>query len=241
MDAFLERLTEMRALVTAFGLLLCAAGATACALLLRMRGREGTADRALRIGAVTFSSAAVCKLLALMGLAAAPAATVGVANYHVFEGVKRTDSCMQCHVMHPMGTDLVDPESDTLAARHFRNRWIQRDHCHACHADYGLAGTIQSKMDGFRHLARYTTGTYTEPIVSRRIYRNANCLDCHAGTPRFERVPSHTALRERLKGDTVTCTSCHGPAHPPRAERTPGHPDYERLMRWGEAKGGLGK
>jgi hypothetical protein len=35
------------------------------------------------------------------------------------------------------------------------------------HTDYGLAGTLAAKMEGYRHLARYTTHTYPEPVRLR--------------------------------------------------------------------------
>ena len=60
-----------------------------------------------------------------------------------------------------------EPASDTLAARHFKNHWIPEDQCYECHSDYGLSGDMEAKMEGFRHLARYTTRTYQEPIKFR--------------------------------------------------------------------------
>jgi len=150
-----------------------------------------------------------------------PAAAVGVANYHVFEGVKKVQSCTQCHVMRPMATDMQDSQSMTLAARHYRNKWIAKDQCYACHTDYGLAGTLQAKMDGYRHLARYTTNTYTEPIEFRGTYNNQNCLKCHAGTEKFSSVESHATAEARLLDSTMSCLNCHGQAHPTRAQRTP--------------------
>ena len=62
------------------------------------------------------------KVMAFLGLFVVPAGAVAVANYHVFEGVKDVDGCLSCHVMRPMGTDLRDPHSDTLAARQARIR-----------------------------------------------------------------------------------------------------------------------
>jgi cytochrome c nitrite reductase small subunit len=136
--------------------------------------------------------------------------------------------------MQPMATDMRDPESNTLAARHFKNGWIPKDQCFQCHSDYGLAGDLAAKMEGYRHLARYTTATYTEPIVYRGRFPNHNCLKCHDGTPKFEAVQSHQTVRGHLDDDTLSCLNCHGRAHPTRSARTPGSDDYERLMGGGE-------
>jgi cytochrome c nitrite reductase small subunit len=176
------------------------------------------------------SAAALWKLLAFAGFAVVPAATVAVANYHTFEGVHHVEACARCHVMRPMVTDMHDPHSDNLAARHYRNHWIPQDQCFHCHSDYGLAGDLEAKMTGFRHLARYTTRTYHEPIAGRTGFNNQNCYKCHEGAPRFEAVASHRAVGELLRGSAMSCLNCHGKAHPTRAQRTPGSADYERLM-----------
>ncbi|MCH8839151.1 MAG: NapC/NirT family cytochrome c [Planctomycetes bacterium] len=192
-----------------------------------------TSTRVVSLGIVSLSSIAVYKLVALAAFVGVPAAAVGIANYHVFEGVKKVQSCYQCHVMRPMVTDMQDSQSMTLAARHYRNKWIAKDQCYACHTDYGLAGTLQAKMDGYRHLARYITGTYTEPIVYRGTYNNQNCLKCHVGTEKFSKVESHATAELRLLESTMSCLNCHGQAHPTRAQRTPEHPDYNGLLEGG--------
>jgi hypothetical protein len=135
-----------------------------------------------------------------------------------------------CHVMTPMVTDMHEPGSQTLAARHFRNGWIPKDQCYQCHSDYGLAGDLAAKAEGYRHLARYTTRTHTEPIKYRGVFPNDNCLKCHDGTPKFGAVDSHTTVRARLDDNSLSCLNCHGRAHPTREQRTPGHADYDRLM-----------
>jgi nitrate/TMAO reductase-like tetraheme cytochrome c subunit len=133
--------------------------------------------------------------------------------------------------MRPMVNDMMDPQSDTLAARHFKNRWIPKDQCYECHSDYGLSGNLAAKMEGFRHLARYTTRTYTEPIQYRGVFDNDNCLKCHGNMPKFEAVPWHHTVNKFVEKNEMSCLNCHGLAHPTRASRTPGSPDYPRLMR----------
>jgi nitrate/TMAO reductase-like tetraheme cytochrome c subunit len=209
-------------------------GVALCLWVARVNFEKVPAERKVRLGFATLSGVAFFKLLALAALFAAPAATVAVANYHTIEGVHGAESCNRCHVMTPMVTDLRDAESGTLAARHYKNGWIPKDQCYQCHSDYGLAGDMRAKMEGYRHLARYTTRTYQEPIKFRGVFRNDNCLKCHAGTPKFEAGPNHAALAPRLADSTLSCLNCHGRAHPTREQRTPGSNDYQRLVGDGE-------
>lgn len=148
------------------------------------------------------------KWLAFGGFLIAPVATTAMGNYHLFEGSRETKSCLECH------SDMDLSHGDTLAAKHYQNRWIAKDQCYTCHTDYGLNGTIKAKQDGFRHLVKFVTKTYDEPIHFRDRYNNQNCLNCHEGTPKFERVPSHHTIRDRLTSSAVSCTNCHGAPHP---------------------------
>lgn len=218
-------------LVHIVGLTLCAVGAVLAVRILTLKKEDLAAGKMVSLGIVALPALAWYKLVALVTFLVIPPAAATVASYHLFDGIKETQSCMKCHVMQPMGTDLEDPESNTLAARHFRNKWITEEHCYACHTDYGLSGTVAAKMEGFRHLARYTTNTYREPIVYKGTFNNNNCLYCHKGTPKFEAVPSHGTVGKELAASDMSCTNCHGPAHPTRAQRTPGHEDYSRLMK----------
>src|SRR5258705_369412 len=178
----------------------------------------------------TRSQAAFWKLAAFVGIVALPFATVAVANYHTFEGAHQMGSCARCHVMLPMVNDMRNPASGTLAARHFKNRWILQDQCYGCHSDYGLSGNLQAKMESFRHLARYTTRTYREPIRMRGRFNNDNCLKCHQGMPQFKAGKSHETAAALLADSSMSCLNCHGQAHPTRDQRTPGSADYAKLM-----------
>jgi hypothetical protein len=218
------------AVVRALGTALCLAGIVLCWQVRRKRFAGLPADKPVSLGMAVVMALAVWKLRAFAGLVVVPAATVAVANYHTFRGVHEVQACGRCHVMQPMITDLYDPDSDTLAARHFKNRWIPQDQCYACHSDYGLGGDLEAKMTGFRHLMRYTTHTYTEPIQARTPFNNDNCLKCHGEAPRFRAVASHQTAHEQLAASTMSCLNCHGQAHPTRAARTPGSPEYEWLM-----------
>jgi len=137
----------------------------------------------------------------------------------VLETTKTVQSCGSCHVMDPFVNDLYDPESSTLAARHYKNRWISEYQCYTCHTTYGAHGTFEGKRDGFRHWLLFVTQTWDEPIRYAGSYPNMNCTACHGGTTAFQEIPSHQALSSKMRADEVSCTSCHGPAHPTPAER----------------------
>lgn len=221
---------EVGILTRILTVVLCVIGIASCVWVGRVNFRKVDKDRKVHVGIASLSAIAFFKLLAFAALFAVPAGALATANYHTFVGVHKVESCESCHVMMPMVTDLRDPQSETLAARHYRNGWIPKDQCYECHSDYGLAGDMRAKMDGYRHLVRYTTRTYEEPIEHRGYYNNQNCLKCHAGTPKFTRVPSHLTVQERLADSTLSCLNCHGAAHPSRTDRTPGSDRHERLI-----------
>ena len=217
--------------VMVLGTLVCVLGVILCIRTARTRfDHDEAARKEVNFGIARVPALVFARLVALMALLVLPAGAVFLANYHVFEGVHEVRGCASCHVMLPMVNDMRDPESGTLAARHYKNRWIAEDQCYHCHSDYGLGGNLEAKMTGFRHLARYTTRTYHEPIKARVRFDNKNCLKCHEGTPRFERVQSHATAHEKLVANQMICLNCHGQAHPTAVQRTPGSSDYARLM-----------
>jgi nitrate/TMAO reductase-like tetraheme cytochrome c subunit len=231
---FAFTLPETGTIVRVLGALFGVGGILLCLRLVRLKTTDLTSTGLIKLGVVTLPAVAFYKLLAFGGLIVAPAGATVLANYHVFEGTKKVEGCASCHIMDPMVNDMRDPSSDTLAARHYRNKWIAEDQCYHCHTDYGLSGTLAAKMEGYRHLSRYTTHTYPEPVRLRGTYINQNCLNCHQGTAVFVAVSSHHTVERELKNDTMNCLNCHGLAHPSPAQRTPGSPDYARLM--GEEK-----
>ncbi len=189
----------------------------------------------ISLGVTTLSAVAFYKITALVSFTVLPVATVSVATYRLFEGAKEARSCASCHVMQPMVTDLNNPNSTTLAARHVQNGWISKTPCYRCHSGYGFNGTLAAKLEGYRHLVRYTTGTFEEPIASRALFDQASCLHCHAGTPSFVRVNSHRIGMPQFANNELSCLNCHGLAHPTRSDRTPGNPRYKELMDTNEA------
>ncbi|MEX2640939.1 MAG: NapC/NirT family cytochrome c [Balneolales bacterium] len=159
------------------------------------------------------------RMLLLISLFVLPGLVGMSATSTLLETTKSVDSCASCHVMDPFVEDLSDPESTTLAARHYKNRWISQYQCYTCHTTYGAHGTFEGKRDGFRHWLLFVTRTYEMPMTYKGSYPNVNCVDCHGGSPGFENALSHQALAEELITDRVSCISCHGPAHPLPGER----------------------
>jgi len=217
--------------VMVLGTLVCVLGVILCIRTARTRfDAVGATQTDVNVGIARVPARVFARLVALLALIVLPAGAVFLANYHTFEGVHEVKACASCHVMLPMVNDMQDPNSETLAALHYKNKWIAKDQCYQCHSDYGLGGDLEAKMTGFRHLARYTTRTYTEPIVARVTFNNQNCLQCHDGTPKFVAVESHVEMHNDLVANQVTCIDCHGEPHPTAAQRTPGSSDYSRLM-----------
>jgi cytochrome c nitrite reductase small subunit len=217
--------------VMVLGTLACGLGVILSIRTARTRFDDvGAAQKDVNIGVARVPALVFARLVALMAFIVLPAGAVFLANYHTFEGVHEVRGCASCHVMLPMVNDMRDSGSETLAAVHYKNKWIADDQCYHCHSDYGLGGGLEAKMTGFRHLARYTTRTYQEPIKARVKFDNNNCLHCHDGTPKWMAVESHVESHEELAKNRMTCLECHGEAHPSAAQRTPGSNDYSRLM-----------
>jgi nitrate/TMAO reductase-like tetraheme cytochrome c subunit len=217
--------------VMVLGTLTCVLGVILCIRTARTRFDDvGARQKDVNIGIARVPALVFARLVALMALIVLPAGAVFLANYHTFEGVHEVRACASCHVMLPMVNDMQNPASETLAALHYKNKWIAENQCYHCHSDYGLGGDLEAKMTGFRHLARYTTRTYSEPIVARVKVDNNGCLHCHEDTPKWIAIPEHVESHKDLTANEVRCLDCHGEAHPTAAQRTPGSSDYPRLM-----------
>jgi hypothetical protein len=218
-------------IVRIVGTLLCLVGIVLAFRVGRRRFTGLSSDEQISLGNANVSQAALWKMLAFAAMVVVPLGAAFLANYHTFEGVHEVQACSRCHVMRPMINDMRDAASQTLAARHFRNGWIPQNQCYECHSDYGLSGGMAAKAEGYRHLARYTTRTYREPIAYKGHFPNDNCLKCHAGKSPFEAVKSHHTVGGLLEASSMSCLNCHGRPHPSRAARTPGSPEYAELMR----------
>lgn len=208
----------------------CAATLAGCVYLYRRSPRDLAKSAPVKLGVVTLSAVAAYKLAALFTIVVFPTAAAVSAHTELLEGAKETSACGACHVMTPMVTDLHDPDSDSLSARHFKNGYIAKQECYTCHSGYGFNGAIEAKLEGYRHLVRYTTGLFEEPIKKRGHFDQSSCLNCHSGKANFMAINSHRVAAEQLANNEMSCQNCHGPAHPTRSERTPGSAKYDYLM-----------
>jgi cytochrome c nitrite reductase small subunit len=155
------------------------------------------------------------KELLVLPLLVLPPAIVFFGYSYGIERSKSIGSCGSCHIMKPYLADLQNADSSTLAATHYKNRYIQEHHCYTCHTDYGMFGTVQAKMAGLGHVYRNVTGRYSLPLKIAHPYPNSRCLACHAQSQKFRKSEGHPKedLPKLFSGET-SCIDCHGPAHP---------------------------
>lgn len=155
------------------------------------------------------------KQLLVIPLVVLPPVIVFFGYSYGIESSKSIGSCGSCHVMTPYLADLRNPASDSLAATHYKNRYIQEHHCYTCHTDYGMFGTLRAKMEGLGHVTRNLSGRYSLPLKVAHPYPNSRCLACHRESQKFLKSPGHPKedLPALLSG-TTSCIDCHGPAHP---------------------------
>ena len=108
----------------------------------------------------------------LIGLVVLPVVVMFFGYNQGMSGMETVRACGDCHAMTSHVQDLRDPNSESLAATHFKNRFIREDQCYTCHSDYGMLGTVSAKMSGIRHVYHYVTGTYSFPLKIARPYPN---------------------------------------------------------------------
>jgi NapC/NirT cytochrome c family, N-terminal region len=167
--------------------------------LVRYRGRTA--------GAVSWG------LLAL-GVGIFPIVSSGVGTVLVFERAERVEFCQSCHLtMKSYVDDMKNPKSESLAALHYKNRYIPYDQCYVCHTSYGLFGTVQAKKEGMHDVWVYYTHTFKLPIKIRHPYPNTDCLKCHAGSVKWLGV--HSDFKAALFSGETSCLECHGATNPP--------------------------
>ncbi|MFT3694459.1 MAG: NapC/NirT family cytochrome c [Kofleriaceae bacterium] len=164
------------------------------------------------------------KLVLLAAIGVLPIVTAATGNVAGFEATKTRRFCGSCHVMTPYRDDSEDPHSITLAARHARNELFGDENCYACHADYGMYGTIVTKAGGMRHVYEYVLHYRNTPLEEarrtihiRKPFPNSTCMHCHSTeAPLWNAVKEHASLVDRVRSNEVSCASegCHGPAHP---------------------------
>ncbi|MBX3157702.1 MAG: NapC/NirT family cytochrome c [Deltaproteobacteria bacterium] len=164
------------------------------------------------------------KVALLFGIGLLPIATAANGNIAGYHATKQTSFCSSCHVMTPYGNDSRDLHSTSLASRHARNEAFGEENCYTCHADYGMFGTITTKLGGLRHVYEYALNYRTMPIDDflatieiRKPFPNSTCIRCHSTyAPGWTKIGDHASAIETLRDGRVSCASegCHGPAHP---------------------------
>jgi NapC/NirT cytochrome c family protein len=165
------------------------------------------------------------KISLLFGIGILPITTAGTGNVAGYHATKTTHFCTNgCHVMEPYGTDTLDLKSVSLASRHGRNQAFGEENCYNCHADYGMFGTVTTKLGGMRHVYEYLTHYHSMPIEEslvkielRKPFRNAACIRCHSTeNPIWNKIGDHASTLDKVRGDEISCASegCHGFAHP---------------------------
>lgn len=167
---------------------------------------------------------AATKVVLFLGLGFFPIGAAFTGNVVGFEQTTTRDFCGSCHVMEPYTNDAADPNSQSLAAIHSRNDLFGDRSCYTCHSDYGMFGTVVTKMAGLRHVYEYYTG-FNELSIDEALPRidlyepfsNSTCTRCHSTTvSSWREQPDHLALGDDPSQSDVSCVSagCHGPSHP---------------------------
>jgi cytochrome c-type protein NapC len=164
------------------------------------------------------------KLWLFLGLCILPLGTALGGNAAGMEASKQVTFCNSCHVMKAHTGDALDLNSQSLAARHTRNHLFGHESCYVCHADYGMMGTVFTKLGGMGHvyeyLKEYHQYTLEEALTKihlRKPMPNRNCQQCHSGQNKlWLGIAEHGAAKEELAAGSISCGSagCHGFAHP---------------------------
>jgi cytochrome c-type protein NapC len=174
------------------------------------------------------------KIWLLLGLGILPIGAAFAGNVQGFEATKDRAFCGSCHLMSLHQEDSDNPASQSLAARHARNPMFGGENCYVCHADYGMFGTVVTKLGGMRHvwmnLTSYRDTSLEEAKASIRLRApakmNGNCMECHSTRDLlWLNVADHKSVLDDVRASRVSCASagCHGFAHPfwPSSQGTP--------------------
>ncbi len=149
----------------------------------------------------------------LTGVVVLPSIAIMLGMLVVFERAENADFCGSCHLaMQSYVRDMQDLQSVSLAAIHFRNRYIPRNQCYVCHTSFGLFGTVEAKVAGMMDVGKYYTRTFHVPVRMRTPYRDDDCLKCHAGSIRWKN--QHGKAGVELAAGKSNCMTCHGKEHP---------------------------
>lgn len=128
-----------------------------------------------------------------------------------FSRASSIEFCGSCHTMTPWFDNVTNPESDSLAAEHYKRRWIQHEQCFTCHSNYGFLGPIEAKINGVRHVAAFYLG-FRGRIELYEEFPNGHCLKCHQEAKGFLEDSNHDPLEDILSGKD-RCVECHENIH----------------------------
>ena len=164
------------------------------------------------------------KLWLLLGLGVFPIGAALSGNLQGYEATKQRAFCASCHVMEPEASDSNDPHGTSLSSRHGRNALFGGQNCYTCHEDYGMFGTVTTKLGGMKHVwlyyTQYRNVSVEESKKTIRLYEpfpNSSCMQCHSTTlTLWNAVPDHKSIVNAVRAGKVSCASggCHGFAHP---------------------------
>src|SRR5262249_21758802 len=110
--------------------------------------------------------------------------------------------------------DLKDANSESLAAIHFKNKYIPSNQCYQCHTQYGINGTFEAKKAGTIDVYKYFTRTFHKPLKMRSPYPNDDCLKCHNEAPKFQMQELHVISKDTILSGETKCMDCHKETHP---------------------------
>ncbi|MGD0579454.1 MAG: NapC/NirT family cytochrome c, partial [Bryobacteraceae bacterium] len=148
------------------------------------------------------------------GVLIVPALSTMFGTLLVFERAERVEFCGSCHkAMQAYVDDMRNPDSASLAAVHYKNRYIPRNQCYTCHTSFGMFGTVHAKIAGLVDVHKYYTGKFHLPLKMREAYRNDDCLKCHAGSVKWS--ANHFSFKNAILAGDTRCIDCHGLNHPP--------------------------
>ena len=164
------------------------------------------------------------KVLLFFAIGVLPIGSAVTGNVVGFQKTMDREFCGSCHTMTPYTDDASDLTSTSLASMHTRNREFGTHSCYTCHADYGMFGTISTKIGSLSHVYRYYTEyrSMSAQAAFGRIqlykpYANDTCMQCHSTeVTSWSAVAEHASARDLLRTGELSClgVGCHGPAHP---------------------------
>lgn len=147
------------------------------------------------------------------GVLIVPAISTMFGTLLVFERAERVEFCGSCHAaMQAYVDDMRNPNSESLAAVHYKNSYIPRNQCYTCHTSFGMFGTVHAKIAGVVDVHKYYVGEFHRPLKMREAYRNDDCLKCHAGSIKWS--AHHSDSQHDILTGKTRCIDCHGQSHP---------------------------